>query len=307
MAQIFFLGPAGTFTHDAARRYFNDRADAEFQPCATPQEVIRKLDKHQSDYGVVPIENSVHGEVIPTLDALLFEFSNVFVVGELSLPITFAFFSVSSSENPRIVISHPHALAQCKAFIERNALTEQSANSTADACRIVAESGDPAYGAIASISAGNQFGLKLLDKDIEDFKGAYTRFLVLSRQFHAPRGASKCMLAILPPSETAGVLSELTSVFSNNNINIFSIHSRPTRSAVGQYVFIITADGTPAEGPTRKAIDALYDRGYRLKILGAYLFPGHERPAAPYPNLPGLLSKQEFEKLVSHKIGKSDE
>lgn len=303
MAQIFYLGPSGTFTHDAARRYFDDKADADFLPCATPQEVIRKVEEHQDDYGVVPIENSVHGEVITTLDALLFEFANVFIIGELSLPITFSFFSVSPSETPRIVLSHPHALAQCKKFIQRNALTEQGANSTADACRIVAERRDPSYGAIASPSAGGQFGLNAIERNIEDFKGAYTRFLMLSRRFNAPTGDCKCMLAILPPSESPGVLAELTGTFFKNRINIFSIHSRPTKIAVGQYVFIITVGGTPTKGPTHKALEHLYDKGYRLKVLGAYASPGQVGPAAPYPSLPGLLTKQAFEALVS---GKSD-
>ncbi|MEX3694384.1 prephenate dehydratase domain-containing protein [Paraburkholderia sp. BR14263] len=180
------------------------------------------------------------------------------------------------------------------------ALTEQGANSTADACRIVAERGDARYGAIASPSAGGQFGLNTIESNIEDFRGAYTRFLMLSRHFDAPTGDCKCMLAILPPSESRSVLAELTGAFARNRVNIFSIHSRPSKIAVGQYVFIITAAGTPMDGSTRKAVELLYDKGYRLKVLGAYAAPGDQvGPTAPYPSLPGLLSKQAFEAMVS--------
>jgi chorismate mutase / prephenate dehydratase len=303
VAQIFYLGPSGTFTHDAARRYFLGKVETDFLPCATPQEVVRKVAEHKDDFGVVPIENSVHGEVITTLDALLFEFADVFIIGEVSLPISFSFFSVSPSATPRIVLSHPHALAQCKKFIQKNVLTEQGANSTADACRIVAERGDPSYGAIASPFAGGEFGLHMVETNIEDFNGAHTRFLVLSQHFHAPIGDCKCMLAILPPSNSLGVLAELTGAFYKNRINILSIHSRPTRIVIGQYVFIITAEGTPIEGPTKKALRFLCDKGYRLKVLGAYPSPGQIRLAAPYPSIPGLLSRRDFEALIERTGG----
>ncbi len=298
MAQILFLGPVGTFTHDAARAYFPEAADKQFEPCATPQDVIRKVAELADVYGVVPIENSIQGEVIPTLDTLLFEFSNVFVIGEVSIPITFGFFSISSDAKPKIAISHPHGLAQCKRFIAQNSLTEQTANSTADACRIVAERRDSSFGAIASLSAGPRFGLELCASAIEDFQGAYTRFLILSPQFVAPTGASKNMLAVLPPSASTGVLAELTGAFASRGINIFSIHSRPTKSAPGRYVFILTAEGTLVTGPTRLALESLLDQGYRIKVLGSYPLSAGSSPTAPYPNLPGLLDRKGFDALM---------
>ena len=232
--------------------------------------------------------------MIPTLDALLFEFSDIFIIGEVSIPISFAFFCVSQMVKPNVAISHPHALAQCKHFLAENELTQQTADSTADACRIVAEKNDPYLGAIASLSAGAKFGLQLYADQIEDFQGARTRFLAISNRFIPPTTLSKSMLAILPPSSSVGVLSKFTSAFAMRGINIFSIHSRPTKRGIGQYVFIITAEGSITDGNTRNAIEMLLADGYRLKVLGSYPLSDSKHPVAPFASMPGFLNREHF-------------
>ena len=280
-----------TFTYDAARAFFPDVSELVFEPCASQIDVIRKVSEEQEVFGAVPIENSVHGEVVPTLDALLFEFSGFSIIGEVSLPITFDFFVNESTAVPRIAISHPHALAQCKRFIAEFGLAEQTTSSTAEACRLVATSGDSSIGAIASPDAGKLFDLTAWRRAIEDFSGAYTRFLVLSdRPYNckAALGDYRSMIAVLPPSSGKGILAELTGAFSSNGMNILSIHTRPIKNSLGHYVFTLTIDGSILDGPGKRAVDGLRLANYRLKVLGVYPRPTGPTPAAPYATLPGF-------------------
>ena len=197
--RIFYLGPEGTFTHQAALEYFQGRAQ-DLIPSANPKDVIEEVMNSGNSYGVVPIENSIHGEVIPTLDALVFGSEGVYVVGEISLPVSFGLYAKSDRMNIKQVISHPHALAQCRLYISRKGFEEKSANSTADACRIVSESTDTSIGAIASSKAAESYNLKPIDEKIEDFIGAETRFFIVASQIEKPIDEGRTLIAILPPS-----------------------------------------------------------------------------------------------------------
>lgn len=304
--RVFYLGPEGTFTHDAAKLFFEMSQGKVFLPCDTPPNVMQKMKASPSAYGVVPFENSIHGEVIQTLDALLFEFNEIYIVGEVSLPITFSLFGLTDRCKPEIVVSHPHALAQCKGFIREHKFIEQSCNSTADACRIVAERGSPDYAAIASATAGFMFKLAPIRTRIEDFHGAHTRFLVLSPTLELSTGATKSMVAFISPSSSSGVLAQLTSAFARRAINIYAIHSRPTKSAVGQYVFTLTVDGSVSSGATREALLELLGFNFRIKILGTYSSAPGIYPVTPHANLDGFLDQQKFHKLIESLKGGSE-
>lgn len=299
MSTVFYLGPSGTFTHEAALLYFQNLTGGNFEACLTPPQVMQRLTSVKSGYGVVPIENSIQGEVIPTLDALCFEFSDIFIIGEVSLPVSFNFFGTDALAVPRVVMSHPHALAQCKRLIASRKLQEQTSSSTSEACRIVAERKDPAIAALASPSAGRQFGLTPLQVAVEDFVGAYTRFLILSKHFEIGIGANQTMLALVSPSIDAGIIAEFSGTFAMAGVNILEIHTRPLRTGPGHYLFIMTVTGSPADKTTRGAVDSLLTRGYGIKILGTYCpWPGIQ-PAVRWPHIPGLLDSQGVKQLVA--------
>lgn len=301
---VYFLGPVGTFTHDAARSHFRNCAEVTFVPCGSPPEVLRRMKADSSTYGVVPIENSVYGEVIPTLDALCFEFDGIYVVGEVSLPVSFDWFGLASSSKPNTVISHPHALAQCKRFLSSEGLIEQSTSSTAEACRIVSERGDESLSAIASSAAGANFGLVTLRRTVEDFKDAYTRFLVVGGRLSADPLAKRTMLAVLPPSNAKGILSEFSSVFAGFGVNILSIHNRPLRTGPENYLFVLTIEGSSAQGSPRAAIERLVELGYGIKLLGIYPGWRGRSPAAPWPHLPGLLDATSLQMVLREAVDK---
>lgn len=296
--KVYFLGPVGTFTHDAASMYFSNRADILLLPCSTPSEVLRKVQGDQGSHGVVPIENSVQGEVIPTLDALCFEFADVYVVGEVSLPVSFDWFGLAETSKPSTAISHPHGLAQCKRFIGSGGLQEQSASSTAEACRIVAERRDELLGAIASSGAGERFGLIALRRAVEDFPGAYTRFLVVGGALAPTSLADRTMLALVPPSNSRGILAQFSRVLAAYDVNILNVHNRPLKTGPGNYLFVLTIEGTIVSGPPREALNELMGLGYGVKLLGVYPGWGGPSPAAPWPHLPGLLSLDRLQAVL---------
>lgn len=299
MSHVFYLGPTGTFTHDAARLYFSDQADPSFVPCPSPRDVMHQVAETGQCNGVVPIENSVHGEVIPTLDALCFERSDIFVIGEVSLEVTFNLFATAVDATPHTVLSHPHALAQCQRLIASRGLREQAVSSTAEACRRVSEQQDPSLCALAAPSAGERFGLSTLVSQAEDLSGAVTRFLVVNNQFTIDAQADRTMLALLPPATGVGVLAQFSSAFAEVGVNICHLHARPLRTGPGQYLFILSVSGSPLESPTREALDRLTTRGYLVKLLGTYRsWPGPQ-PTAPWPRVPGLLDARGLSGIMA--------
>lgn len=296
--KVFYLGPAGTFTHEAAQIHFKSFPLEKFDPCKTPSEVMKVLAENKDSFGVVPVENSIQGEVTTTLDALCFEFKNIFVIGEVSIPISFNWYGINSEAKPNIVMSHPHALAQCRKFIYANNLSEHVTSSTAEGCQILTTCRDENYSVIASHTAGKIFNLHALNSEIEDFPGAYTRFLILGNQLLPSRENNRTILALLPPSNKSGVLKQFSGIFTEAGVNIFGLHNRPLRTSPGHYLFIMTVGGSAVEGATRHALEELLDIGYGIKLLGIYTGNLENQPAAPWPDIPGLLRISEYKKLI---------
>lgn len=286
---IYYLGPEGTFTHQAALTYFSDQVPIKYIDCSTVPSVFSHVKSSEKSFGVVPIENSVHGAVIPTLDSLVFDYEGVHVVGEVSIHVSFGIYCKNSNSDISEVISHPHALAQCRQYILGKGLLERNSNSTAGACKIVAKDASENIAAIASSYAADSFGLQVVGEQIEDNKGAVTRFLVLGHDFGSPLSNPRSFIAILPPYSHAGVLSEFCGIFHDNQINIYEIHSRPAKKSLGQYVFILTIGGDVTKGNGLSSLRKLISKNYRIKVMGCYEADIHIHPEAPYSSIPELF------------------
>jgi len=270
MEKVGYLGPEGTFTHEAALLYAKGkRVDlTEYQ---TILDLIYGVDRGQIDYAVVPMENSMEGTVNITVDMIIHEVS-VYITGELVLPIHHCLLVKPGArlDELRVVLSHPQALAQCRKFLyERLRGVELcTASSTAAAAREVA-AGPPEWGAIGSKHAASVFGLDIIEENIEEHDGNCTRFVVLSRRKCQPTGYDKTSI-VFSVDHKPGSLYHALRLFAERGINLTKIESRPMKTSLGEYLFLVDFEGHVEDAIVREALDELARQSRHFSVLGSY-------------------------------------
>ncbi len=265
-ARIGYLGPETTFTHMAACKFFGHSPD--FIPLRNITEVFEEVERRRTDYGVVPLENSVEGTVALTLDGL-HDFK-VKVVGEVYLPISHDLMNQSGRmDKIKRILSHPHALAQCKGWLQRNlpAVPTEEVVSTAQAARWAAV--DPEVAAIASPLAAQTYELQVVAKSIEDFAGNTTRFLVLGHYCPRPSGKDKTSL-LLSLEDRPGSLFRLLEPLAEKGINLTKIQSRPVKDEPWRYLFYVDIQGHIEDPVVKEGVDAIRKGCTFLVWLGSY-------------------------------------
>lgn len=275
MTAVAYLGPEGTFTHAAARKWLADRSEAAGQlPLDTALAVVAAVESGTADIGVIPIENTIEGVVVPSLDALLAA-TDVIAVAEVAIPISFDAFVLPDDDGPQVeAVAHPHALAQVTRFIAARHLQPVAASSNAAACRDL----QPGQVAFGPADCGPMYGLRTLQRAVEDYHGAYTRFLVLTRRTDASAAAAsvepprpiRTMLAVTPTETGPGVLARITNAFGGLGVNMSSLVTRPIKAQVGQYVFVVTFDAAPTDSAAAAVLQYLLASGDALKVLATY-------------------------------------
>ena len=253
-SRIAFLGPAGTYGEKATAALIalEGLADPEPVPCVGLRAVVDHLASGQCDAAVVPVENSVEGGVTATLDALWMH-RELTIRRALVLPIRHALLSDGDLSSITEVLSHPQALAQCSGWLATHlpAALQLPTSSTAEAARMVV--GSRFRAAIASSSAGDERGLKLLEFPINDVAGNCTRFLLLQRGERRLSG-DVASLAFSLHRNAPGALLEALNCLAQRNLNMSRIESRPSKRELGEYVFFVDVDLT---GESSTALDDL--------------------------------------------------
>ncbi len=265
-AVVGYLGPETTFTHMAAVRFFGTAPD--FQPLGNIIEVFEEVERERVDYGVVPVENSVEGTVALTLDGL-HDF-RVTLCGEIFLPISHDLMSQSGRmDKVRRILSHPHALAQCRHWLQMHlpAIPTEEVVSTAQAARWAAI--DPSVAAIAGRLAAQTYGLEIIARRIEDFSGNTTRFLILGHQSTRPSGNDKTSL-LLSLEDRPGSLYRLLEPLAERGINLTKIQSRPVKNEPWRYLFYVDISGHAEDPIVKQGIEAIREGCTMLKVLGSY-------------------------------------
>ncbi|MBI4395735.1 MAG: prephenate dehydratase [Elusimicrobia bacterium] len=263
---IAYFGPEATFTHQAAIRQFG-RA-AEYRPVKTIADVFDEVEKGRADYGVVPIENSTEGVVNHTLD--MFMASDLVICAEREDAISQCLMaSQESLKAIKTVYSHPHALAQCRRWLEthlRGAALHEAA-STADAAAQAAL--DPGVAAVAGPMAAEMYNLKILASHIEDSRHNVTRFLIIGKKMASPSGRDKTSL-LISVKDRVGALHDLLSTFKEAGLNLTKIESRPTKKKAWEYVFFIDLEGHVSDAPIKRTLERLEKECAFLKVLGSF-------------------------------------
>ncbi len=231
--------------------------------------VFDVVENGQTEYGVVPVENSLDGSVRLTLD-LLFK-NKIMVSGEVEHRIIHNLIVKSSTKltDIKIVISHPQALAQCRLFLENKLANAQlkEASSTARAVELLNQIGNA--GAIGAAIAAKNKKMTILARHIEDDPNNFTRLFILSKKDKPPTGNDKTSI-IFSIKDAPGSLYKILKVFADNNINLTKIESRPERGKPWKYIFYLDFEGHRNEAKNRSALDDMKKLCISIKILGSY-------------------------------------
>ncbi|HZR45201.1 MAG TPA: prephenate dehydratase [Candidatus Manganitrophaceae bacterium] len=264
--KVAYLGPRATFTHLACMQRFG--FSITDLPVGSIKEVFDEVERGRADFGVVPIENSTEGVVNHTLD--LFVDSPLKIFGEILLEVSHHLLSKTGKiEDLRRIYSHSHAIAQCKNFLESHLPQVQvvEVSSTARAAEMAQE--DPSAGAIASELAAKLYHLIIIKKRIEDNIHNFTRFLVVSQKDHHRTGRDKTSV-MFSIKDKVGALYEMLHPFSEQQINLTKIESRPSKKKAWEYIFYIDLVGHIEDEKIRTALEGLKNQAVFLKVLGSY-------------------------------------
>jgi len=265
--KVAFQGERGAYSESAVYTFFGD--ETEVKPCRDLTEVFENVEKHEAQFGVVPVENSLEGSVNQTYD--LFLTHNLKVSGEIIIRISHCLIANPSTslEAVKTVYSHPQALAQCRSFLERLGCELIPTYDTAGSVKMLKEKGLKDAAAIASEKAAEIYGMKILAREIEDTPTNYTRFFVISKNDTPMTGRDKTSI-IFAAAHTPGSLYHALGEFAKRNINLTKIESRPTKQKAWEYNFYLDFEGHRSEERCAEALEALAKSGAFLKILGSY-------------------------------------
>ena len=264
--KIGFLGPAATFTHQAALKQFGH--SVQTTSLNSIEEVFQHTAQGHVAYGVVPIENSTEGVVTHTLDQ--FMFSAVKIVGEVQMYVHHHLLSVHTRlEEIQTIYSHPQSFAQCRRWLNQYAAhcKQLPVNSTAAAAQQANDEANSA--AICSenvLSFCNK--LAVLHKNIEDEPDNRTRFLIIGRNIMKASSDDKTSL-LISTNNRPGALLEVLKPFAEHGVSLMRIESRPARTEGWDYVFFIDAQGHIDNEPLSTVIQQL-KKQCLVKILGSY-------------------------------------
>ncbi|HNJ98266.1 MAG TPA: prephenate dehydratase [Ilumatobacteraceae bacterium] len=282
--RVGFLGPLGTFTEQALKGQ-PDLAAAEHVLFRTMPDVLDAVESGEVDLGFVAIENSIEGTVNLTQDELVFN-HDLLIQREVVLDIEHCLMARqgTSLADVKVVLSIPVATAQCHAFLRQTVPQAElrAANSTAEAARLVAEDGGLGAAAVAPRASAELYGLDILAADIGDHPGNQTRFVVVAREgVPAPTGHDVTGLVIYQRADEPGSLISILQEFAARRINLINLLSRPTKAGgLGDYCFIVYAEGHVADELMADAMRALHAKQGHVKFLGSYPAAGKHATSA---------------------------
>ena len=273
--RVGYLGPAGSFSHVAASRQFGSSVD--FEDLRTIDGVFTEVVRGHVDYGLVPIENSIHGGIAETLDGLVAHAGKLSLYAEVQIAVHHTLLACCPPSRVARIHSKPEVFTQCRRWLATQYPQAQliPAASSSRAVQMVAELARKegldtcADAAIGSTLAGELYDVPILFEEIEDDVDNVTRFFILSRQAGRPSGDDKTsiMFATLDkPGALVGVLRE----FDKAGVNLTHIDKRPARKTNWTYTFFVDAQGHASEPRMVEALHGARAHCQELFVLGSY-------------------------------------
>lgn len=280
-APIAYLGPRGTFTEQALAHQA-DLAGRPLLACDSMVDALFAVHDGPAELGVLPIENAIEGTVNATIDTLAFDV-DLLIQRELLEPVSLNLLVKpgTSARDIERIVSIPIAAAQCRTWLRANLADapHDPVNSTAEAAAVVARSGDPKIAAIANLRAAEVYGLEVAAADIEDHPDNHTRFVVVGRDtVPAPTGHDKTSIVVYQRADRPGSLLAILQEFAARSINLTLLLSRPTKTALGDYYFVLDLEGHIADEVVADCLRTLKATQADVKFLGSYPAAGTDGP-----------------------------
>lgn len=264
---VAFQGEIGAYSEEAAFHFFGP--SIQVRPCESLDDVFNLVEQGETQFGIVPIENSLEGSISRVYDLLLE--SDLRVWGETELRVIHCLIASPGASLDLIkkVYSHPQALGQCRAFLRHLDCELIPTYDTAGSVKMIKEQGITDGGAIAGTRAAEIYGMKILAREIEDNPNNFTRFFILAGQDSPPTGNDKTSIVFSVRHKPAA-LYEFLKELADININLTKIESRPTRQTPWEYNFYLDFEGHREDKTSREALEHLEKTSLFLKVLGSY-------------------------------------
>ncbi|MBU0971977.1 MAG: prephenate dehydratase [Proteobacteria bacterium] len=263
---ISYLGPKASYTHIASLNHFKHSGLFVEHPGLF--DIFRDVEKNQSHFGVVPVENSIEGAVNHTLD--LFSEFNLNICAEHYEPVSHDLLSITGeASDVKTIYSHPQAIAQCKGWLKKKFphVEVRETSSTSKAALLASE--NQSFAAIASQKAAHFYELLPVESKIEDYSGNVTRFLVIGKESPGKTGRDKTSI-MFATSHVPGALFKALEPVDKAGLNMLKLESRPTRDQNWSYYFFLDIEGHVEDRRVAKTIEQIKAFSLSLKVLGSY-------------------------------------
>jgi len=266
--KVGVLGPKGTYAELAAKLEY-ERCELVYFPTIT--DVALAVDAGEVDVGVVPVESLRNGSVGETLDALAW--MDLMVKREIVYRVKHFLLGNSGATIREIkkVLSHPQALAQCREYLRKRLPVAELVEtpSTAKAAEEVKKIGRKDIAALGPKELARLYDLEVLE-EVKTPEPNLTRFLGLSKSDSKRTGKDKTSIVFYTATDRPGILHEILGEFASRKINLTKIESRPSKKALGDYLFFIDLEGHRNDPIVRDAIEGVRKKAAMLKVLGSY-------------------------------------
>ncbi|MEF9934137.1 MAG: prephenate dehydratase [Clostridium sp.] len=264
---IGFQGVNGSYSEEALHAFFKE--DVKTRALNTFDDVFKSLTDGEIDYGVIPIENSSTGGVLEVYDLLnKHEFS---IVGEMCIRINHCLIAEDGADFNTIkeVYSHQQALDQCRDYINSKGYRKVPYLNTAKSVEFIREANDKSLAAIASKRAANIYGLNILEENINTNKTNTTRFIIISKKMAVNEQCNKISI-VFSIDHKIGCLYNVLRYFSENQVNMLKIESRPMKERPWEYIFYIDFEGNTSDPKVKIALENIKDNTNYFRLLGNY-------------------------------------
>ncbi len=265
MVSVSFQGERGAYSEAAALSFFKETI--ETVPLSTFSEVVNYTENDNTEYSILPVENSIEGSVGESYD-LLYS-TELKAVGEIYHKIKHCLIGFDSLDKIDTVYSHPQALGQCRNFIQNQKLKTVPTYDTAGSVKIIKKLNKNNIACIASKRASEIFQVSIIKEGIEDNPNNYTRFLILSKKNSKESQKDKTSI-IFSIKHEPGALHRIIEKMYSHKVNLTKIESRPKKSTAWEYNFYVDFEGHENNQNIREMLNEIKENCLFLKILGSY-------------------------------------